>query len=341
MTSNNAVVTVLVVTYRGREFIADCLNSLAGQTIAHRVLIIDNCSTDGTAELLAGQFSELTTLRQPFNRGFAGAVALGLREVSTPWCALLNDDAVAEPSWLDALFRALAARPQAAAATSEMLLCDTDTGPGPGPGAVAIINNLGVALTPQGFGYDVGLGRSRDDGFAAVSPVFGFSGGAALLRVESLREVGGSPEHFFLYYEDTDMSWRLRLAGYEIVSVPGAVVHHRHSATIGQSSDLFHFHNERNRLLMLLRCAGLRFAIGQLLRFAVTTASLTVKRLLGQPVPAAANARTGLRLRVIGQVLGRLPAAMRQRREIGRFARISRADVDRRWLGFDPLASGR
>jgi hypothetical protein len=92
---------------------------------------------------------------------------------------------------------------------------------------------------------------------------------------------------------------------------------------------------------MLLRCASLFFALGQLFRFAVTTAGLAGKRVLRIPVPAAANARTGLRLKVLGQVLVRLPSTLRQRRTIGRFVKVSRSAVAKRWLGVDPLDDER
>lgn len=90
-------VTVLVVTWRARDLLRECLAALRGQTAAHRLLVVDNASADGTAELLAGT-AEATVLRLPRNLGFAGGVAAGLAAVDTPWLALLNDDAVPAPA---------------------------------------------------------------------------------------------------------------------------------------------------------------------------------------------------------------------------------------------------
>ena len=216
-------VTVVVVTYRGREFVADCLDSIAAQSRPHRVLVIDNHSDDGTAEVLAG-YPGLDVRRQDSNLGFAGAIEVGLAAVTTRWCALLNDDAVAEPGWLAALV-AGAGEPGVVAATSRMLLAD---------GGTPRINNLGVALTADGYGYDIGLDQPADAGFPAVTDVFGFSGGAALLDVAAVRAAGGSPTRFFLYYEDTDISWRLRLAGGRIRQRARRRSAPPHSATIGQ-----------------------------------------------------------------------------------------------------------
>lgn len=317
-------ITVLVVTFRGREFLAECLDSLAAQTVPCRVLVVDNASTDGTAGLLAASYPQIRVLRQERNTGFAGGLAAGLAEVRTRWTALLNDDATAAPDWLEQLASVAAREPGVAAVTSRMLLADGDR-----------INNLGVGLTRQGYGFDLGLGAPAGAGFAAVTEVFGFSGGAALVDTSAVRAVGGSPTGFFLYYEDTDLSWRLRLAGHRIVSAPAAVVWHRHSASVGQHSVLFHFHNERNRLLMLLRCAPVRRAVAQVLRFGVTTAALAVRRLRGGRRPEP-NLQVGLRLRVLLVVLRLVPTTLAARRRISRIAVLDRSAVADRWLGRDP-----
>ncbi len=317
-------VTVLVVTFRAREFLAECLDSVAGQTVDHRLLVVDNASTDGTADLLATAYPHVTVVRSPVNTGFAGGLAVGLARSQTRWTALLNDDAVAAPDWLAELLRAAQQEPGVVAVSSRMLLGDGER-----------INNLGVGLTAQGYGFDLGLGLPAAAGFTGVTPVFGFSGGAALVDTAAAARVGGSPAEFFLYYEDTDLSWRLRLAGHQIVTAPAAVVRHRHSASVGQQSELFHFHNERNRLLMLLRCAPWRTAVGQVLRFVLTTGSLTVRQWRGGGRPEL-NLRPGLRLRVLLALLRMAPATLVARRRISRFAVVDRATLAADWLGRGP-----
>jgi hypothetical protein len=197
-------------------------------------------------------------------------------------------------------------------------------------GPSGLINNAGVGLRRDGYGYDLGLGEPDGPEFAAPRDVFGFSGGAAALRTEAVRDVGGIAGRFFLYYEDTDLSWRLRLAGWRIGYRPDAVVTHQHSATADQRSASFAFHNERNRLLMLTRCAPARLAAVQVARFPLTTASLTGKRLLGRRLPAGHQFRTGLRLSVLASYLRLLPWAVRSR---GRIDAVIRAAVASQWLG--------
>src|SRR3954470_16023163 len=159
-------VTVVVVSWQGRHLIGPCLASLRRQTLPHRVVVVDNGSTDGTAEFLAAEHPEATVLATGENLGFAGGVAAGLEAVDTPYVALLNNDAQADPGWLAALVGHLEAHPEAAAVTSRMLLADRpDT-----------LNNTGVVLRPDGRGADRGLG-DPDTAWTQPGEVFGFSGG--------------------------------------------------------------------------------------------------------------------------------------------------------------------
>jgi hypothetical protein len=179
-----------------------------------------------------------------------------------------------------------------------------------------VLNNTGVRLLPTGYGADRDLGAD-DTARRESGEVFGFSGGAALLRTAAVREVGGFPVPYFLYYEDTDTSWRLRAAGWTVRYRPEAVVHHQHSATADQRSELFALHNERNRLLMLVRCAPGRDVLRCWGRYLVTTASLTARGLLGallrRPGPAGHHLRPGFRLRILASALRLLPWAVGSR----------------------------
>jgi GT2 family glycosyltransferase len=277
---------VAVVTWRGREHIVACLDALAAQQRPHRILVVDNASDDGSGALAKAHPSRPEVLRLPVNTGYAGGIQAAYKVCTTPFMAWLNDDALPEPGWLAAMEDALDADPVAAAASATLL---TPKGE---------VQSTGVRLTPNGYGVDVTEGE-----------IFGFCGGAALVRTQRLKAVGGVPAEFFCYYEDTDTSWRLRRAGWTIVPVPDAQVVHVHGATTKPGSVEFHRWNERNRLLMLLRCAPLWLAAREIARFAVITALLPVKR----NVPDAANFRVGLRIRVLGEVLARLPRSLRQR----------------------------
>jgi GT2 family glycosyltransferase len=298
----------VVVTWRGRDHIDACLAALAAQSRAHEVLVLDNASDDGTAELIGDR----RVLRLPTNRGYAGGLAAALPQVKTPFMAWLNDDAAPAPNWLAALEDALDADPRAAAAGGVL----TDV--------AGAISSAGVGLTGDGYGVDL-----REP----TETTFGFCGGSVLLRRSALLAAGGVPAGFFCYYEDTDTAWRLRLAGWRILLVPGARATHRHGASTKPGSWRFHRWNERNRLLTLLRCAPLPVALGQLARFLAITLALPVRRLRGAEVPDALNYTVGLRLFVFAEVLARTPATWGARFAIGRRAEVARSVVWRTWAG--------
>jgi hypothetical protein len=298
----------VVVTWRGRDHIGACLAALAAQTRAHEVLVLDNASDDGTAELISAQ----RVLRLSRNRGYAGGLAAALPQVKTPFVAWLNDDAAPEPGWLAALEDALDADPRAAAAGGVL----TDPAGG--------ISSAGVALTADGYGMDL---RAPDE------TTFGFCGGSVLLRLSALVAAGGVPGGFFCYYEDTDTAWRLRLAGWRILLVPAARATHKLGASSKPGSWRFHRWNERNRLLTLLRCAPLRIAVTQVARFLAITLLLPVRRLRGAEVPDAVNYTVGLRLFVFAEVIARLPATLAARVAIGRRGSVARSVVWRTWAG--------
>ncbi len=296
----------MVVTWRGRGLVGRCLDALAAQTRLHHVLVVDNASTDGTADEIAGHPLHPRVLRMTRNTGYAGALAAALPQVSTPLMAWLNDDAEPEPGWLAALEKALDGDDMAAAAASVLYAGD------------GTVSSTGVALTRIGYGRDT----------IAALP-FGFCGGAALLRTDALRAAGGVPDSLFCYYEDTDTSWRLRLSGYRVLAVPSAGVRHVGGASARHGTAAFHRWNERNRLLVLLRCAPAGVATRELARFAGLTLALPFRR----NRPAAPNFALRLRLQVLAEVTARLPTTLLARHQVGRRATVARAAVWSTWAG--------
>jgi GT2 family glycosyltransferase len=220
--------------------------------------------------------------------------------------AWLNDDAQPEPGWLAALEQALDDDETAAAAASVLHATD------------ATVTSTGVALSRIGYGQDT----------TGTQP-FGFCGGAALLRTGTLRAIGGVAGSLFCYYEDTDTSWRLRLAGYRVLAVPGARVRHLGGASARHGTAAFHRWNERNRLLVLLRCAPAWVAARELARFAALTLVLPFRRNRA----VTPNFALRLRLRVLAEVAAHLPATLVARHHITQRATVARATLWSTWSG--------
>jgi GT2 family glycosyltransferase len=118
-----------------------------------------------------------------------------------------------------------------------------------------VVNNAGSVVLWDGHGADRGFGSPDGPAFDEPRDVFAWCGGAVLLRSAYLEDVGMFDERFFLYYEDTDLSWRGRARGWRHRYVPDALVRHVHAATTVEGSASFAYYTERNRLLMLLKNA--------------------------------------------------------------------------------------
>jgi GT2 family glycosyltransferase len=313
-------VTVAVVAWNGASLLGPCLTSLAGCTdVDFETWVLDNASSDSTATVASSHPLQPRVVKLDRNVGFAGAAAFAVATVSTPFLVLLNQDTVVDPSWLSSLLAGFQAADDIAAVTSRVLLFDER------------LNNAGVIVARDGYGKDRGYG-SDPSHFSSSAPVFAFSGTAVALRVLPCRDAGSFDASFFMYYEDADLSWRLRLAGWRISYAPLATVRHHHGASSSIGSASFAFWNERNRLLMLGKDAPLTMFVREVARFAAITFLLPVRRIRRVAVPPGHQFRTTLRLRVLAAVFSRLPTVLRARREVSRIARhagISRASIAR------------
>jgi GT2 family glycosyltransferase len=300
-----ARVTVVVVNWNGEHLLPACLDALRGE----QVWVVDNASADGSRALLAERYPHVRVLANGANLGFAGGNNTALREVTTPYVALLNNDAVPEPGWLPALAAVLDAEPRTALVGSKVLLQDRD-----------LLNSAGGWVDRLGHGRDRGYLQPDDGRWDTPGPVFYAPATAVLVRTAALAEVGLFDDDYFLYYEDVDLCWRLRAAGWDVRYAPSAVVRHAHSASAETGSDLHTFHDGRNRLLTVVKNAPAACALAAAARLPVTAAGRLARR---QPRAALVLLRAWL------SFLRLLPSALRKRRQIGRTATVSRRALDR------------
>jgi len=232
--------SVIIVNYNGREHLGGCLSSLLGEDRQDcQVILVDNASTDGSAEYVEQVFPQVLVIRNEANRGFGQGNNLGAQWAKGKYLAFLNPDTVVEPGWLEALIATLEADPQAGLATSKILLLAD-------PGR---INTCGNEMHYTGLTLCRGMGIDRST-FSDLVEVDAVSGAAFVIRKDVFEALGGFDEAFFLYMEDTDLSWRARLAGYKCFYVPQSIVYHDYTLRFGPAKT---FYQERNRYLILLK----------------------------------------------------------------------------------------
>ena len=219
--------------------LCECLESLRRQTWCDwEAIVVDN-SGAGRARAMAAP--SIRVLESPSNVGFGSAVNLGIRESTAPFIAVLNDDAVPHPRWLEALLNAIAQRPDAGMCASQVRLFGEHR-----------LDSAGMLLSRDGIGKQRGHGRPPED-FPVLEETLFPSGSAALYRRTMLHQIGAFDETFFLYCEDTDLGLRARWAGWKCLYVPDAVVEHHYSHSAGRASPVKAYYVERNRLFVLAK----------------------------------------------------------------------------------------
>lgn len=216
---------VVIPNWDGADMIEAALESLRHQTLPHTLVVVDNGSRDNSLQILRplAEKGRLVLIEREKNYGFTGGVVPGMLWAIDHDCdsvALFNNDAVADCDWLKNLHERLMREPQAGIVTAKILSSDGST-----------IDSTGDWLTIWGLPYPRGRGEPNSSKYDKQTRIFGASGGASIYRCEALKQVGVFDQDFFAYYEDIDLSFRIRLAGWEICFEPKAVVYHKISAT--------------------------------------------------------------------------------------------------------------
>ena len=231
-------VAVLIVNWNSRNLLGECLKSLSAQTRPpDRVIIVDNNSTDDSLLLAADWLQGVEVIRLQENAGFARANNIAAEAAGgVDALALLNPDAFPAPGWLAALVAAAERQPDVGSFASWMLL---DTQPD-------FLDGAGDSYHSSGRAWRNGHRMRAREWPAGDTEVFAPCAAAALYRRAAFESAGGFDEHYFCYFEDVDLGFRLRLQGFRCVCVQDAVVRHVSSATTGYRSDFAVYHGERN-----------------------------------------------------------------------------------------------
>ncbi|QOY87750.1 glycosyltransferase family 2 protein [Paludibaculum fermentans] len=238
-------VTVVVPTLAGDRRLLDCLASLEGQTLPEVTVVVVDNSGCGRIHTTGAARYRFRLIENKANVGFGAAVNQGFWLAPAEYMAVLNDDAVAEPCWLEEMVKALDVSPKAGMAAGRIRLAGTGR-----------LDSAGMLMAGDGSSKQRGHGTA-DDGFAEAGEALLPSGCAAVYRREMLDEAGLFEEDFFLYCEDTDLGLRGRWAGWHCLYVPTALVDHAYSQSSGAASARKAWFVERNRLRLAVRCLPL------------------------------------------------------------------------------------
>lgn len=225
MPDDRVKIDVVIPSWNGKDLLADCLESLAAQTFREfDTRVVDDASTDGTAEMVRERFPWAEVLRREENGGFCIAVNDGIAAGAADYVFLLNNDVTLDAACLEQL---LAAAERTGAGMLAPLILWRDE-----PG---VIYSAGDRQRANGRPEAIGFG-CRAEGFVCPAEIFGVSAAAALYRREVFDRIGLFDARFGTYYSDSDLSFRARLAGFRASLVREAVARHVGSASLAGST---------------------------------------------------------------------------------------------------------
>jgi GT2 family glycosyltransferase len=239
-----ALVSVVVLNHNGLDYLKTCLSSLRAQSYrALEILLVDNGSEDGSVSWVRGHYPDVQVLAAGVNLGFSGGNNFGFRRATGKYVAILNNDAVAAPDWIEKLVQAAELNPQYGMFGSKILLYDKPER----------LDKAGHLMYWDGQNKGNGSGELDDARYSQPGEIFFPDGCAALFRRSLLEDIGGFDEKFFAYGDDADLGIRARLRGWKAYYVPDSRVWHRHSATAGPYSARKVFWVERNRFWLAIK----------------------------------------------------------------------------------------
>ncbi len=245
MINRQVSAAVIIVNYNSSDWLARCIEGLKQQThVPQRIIIIDNNSHDESLQALSGLDPVFEVHKLDRNTGFAAAnnFAIGL-DLDCRWIVLLNPDAVPDPSWLATLVE-YAESHAGCAAVGSLMIDAVDR---------SRLDGFGDAYHGSGLAWRLGYGMPVESWQTLNTPVFSPCAAAALYDLDVVRQLGGFEESFFCYYEDVDLGFRIRLAGYDCAVQKLAVVYHAGSATTAKRSNFSTYHGHRNMVWSYVR----------------------------------------------------------------------------------------
>ena len=240
-------VAIIIVNFNGEKYLPDCLGSL--QKINYdkdffKIIIVDNDSEDRSLEIIE-KFSdlEIKLIKNDKNQGFAEGNNIGIRWAmgeNFNYVYLLNQDTAVEPDFLVKAVELAESDSKISAVQSLLLLWSEKDK----------INSWGNEIHYLGFGFSGGYKEKFEKEKLAEKEINYASGAGCLLKINVLKEIGLFDSDLFMYHEDLDLGWRMKIAGYKNMLAPKSIVYHKYE--FSKSIEKFYY-MERNRYIVLLK----------------------------------------------------------------------------------------
>jgi hypothetical protein len=311
-------VSAIVVNWNGKDILSECLQSLLKQEYKDlEIWVSDNGSEDGSQAMLEELYPSVHLVENGENLGFGSAVNRALEKAQGDYLLFLNNDLELAPDCVGQLVNLLESDKEIGAAIPKILYHRDAQEPSPSDSAA--INSFGVVVNYTGVAYPYLVGRQDEDDLPVTETA---CGGIFMFSREVYEKVGGFDEDLFLYHEDHDLSWRIRLGGWKLMVTPKSVCAHHYDFNKGVQK---FYRSEKNRLHILLKNMEYKTLL------LISPALVIVE--LAQIVHALIHGWLRLKVKSYFEILGQFAQIARKRRKIRSFRKISDKEITRLYQG--------
>jgi len=303
-------VTAIIVNWNDKDVIVECIQSILDQNRNKiDIIISDNGSKDDSVEFIRKRFPSIKIIENGKNLGFGSAINRGLGLAKGDYLLFLNSDLKLHSKCVGELAKVLENDSNVGGTIPKILHIDQQN----------IINSLGVLINYTGIAYPNLLGQ-KDPGYQ--EPFESACGGIFMLKREVYETVGGFDEDLFLYHEDHDLSWRIRLAGWHLKVIPQAIMCHHYKFNKGI---LKYYSSEKNRLHILLKNMEVK-------TLALISPALIIVE-FSQWFHAAINKWFLLKMKSYFEILILLPSILTKRKKLKLLRKVSDKEITRVYKG--------
>lgn len=255
----------MIPNYQGADCISECIQSILDTTGADiEIVVVDNASSDSSVQIIRTNLPSVRLIQMNSNVGYGEACNVGARSAHGSYLVFLNNDTVVREGWLSELISALKDGRNGAVCCKVTL-----------PGTPERIDSCGGVSDIYGFAWSRGKGEADRGQYDDSTLCFYAVGSSLAIRREVFDAAGGFDGELFMYLEDLDLSWRLRLLGFNILCVPRSRILHRSGISRMKATDIQYLFN-RNRLRTILKNYSLSSLLSILPRYLVLQIGLVV-----------------------------------------------------------------
>ncbi len=311
-------VSAIVVNWNGKDILSECLQSLLKQEYENlEIWVSDNGSEDGSQAMMKELYPSVHLLENGQNLGFGSAVNRALKKAQGDYFLFLNNDLELKSDCVGQLVDLLESDNEIGAAIPKILYHRDAQEYSPNDSTV--INSFGVVVNYTGVSYPNLIGQQDMKDLPLTETA---CGGIFMFSREVYEQVGGFDEDLFLYHEDHDLSWRIRLGGWKLMVTPKSVCTHHYDFNKGVQK---FYRSEKNRLHILLKNMECKTLL------MIFPALIFVE--LAQIVHALMHGWLGLKVKSYFEILGQFAQIARKRRQIRSFRTVSDKEITRLYRG--------